>query len=367
MGKTHQACWVTLCMRGDGYGPGVIALAHALQMVGSQYPLVCMTTPDVSPELIKDIQESGSINFAVEYIQRPVNPLITARQMELYGSWITQSFTKARCLQLYQLGYQRCIFLDADILPLENIDHLMDLQFPAATLSSPWSIEWDPSQFKRYSTAMYPTDHGEVAPPGLVAANLNGGFTIFGSMIGLPLSAENWERYLGVIHQSQEPYGHRCWSTHDEQSLVECFKECGWTHIHQRYNYVSHKIDWITKPDGTVWTPSVLHYFSSTKPWLLAKPYQTDYNVDKIWWCVIWHLCYIKNPKHKWKSTVMLKTVAKIAQDQTGVLPTFKLTTMDDEWFSWLGKVLEKNEMLNLIYNGRSKLFSRSIQSNPSA
>jgi lipopolysaccharide biosynthesis glycosyltransferase len=332
-----KKAYVLLCMKGDHYGPGVIACAYSLRQTGTSNDIVCMVTDDVSQEMRAAISTVCTVK-KVEYLNFPVKALITQKQEEMYGRWLSQSFTKGQCLALYN-EYQKIIFIDADMIVTQNIDHLFELDAPAGTFSSPWAKEFDTAG--PYSLAGYPTEHRAKVPWNQIYNNLTkSGYTFIGSLILLEPTQENYARFLVNIKnqvQKQGAYGYRCWSTHDEQSIIEAFPT-DWTNIHQRYNFICHKSVWIQSGQNKTYVPHTLHYFADKKPWMhpIDKKWtSTIYNTDIIWWYLFW--CWTSLHKKEFelinKSDFPLMPYLKDAKIEDFKL---KISRMDYEHFPWI-------------------------------
>lgn len=175
------------------------------------------------------------------------------------------------------------MLLDADLLPIRNIDHLFEMSAPAATFSSPWAKPYrklgydDPYKvFSIHSTdqndVLKGLRHGDkvdnskirdairlslehsksVENKGsylalgkrnaLSVLNLDG---FVGSVVLLEPSMASYKIFNAFVC-SQQPFGiPGCHSGFDEQSIVLFFymqdPETKWTHISQ----VCAKIQWI--------------------------------------------------------------------------------------------------------------------------
>ncbi|AGE89949.1 P13 protein [Spodoptera littoralis nucleopolyhedrovirus] len=113
--------FVTLVMLGDRYVAGAMVLAKSLLMTGTVHDLVCMVTSDVSESAVAKLKTYYRIK-RVEYVRRKCPRMLTKRQNQLYGDWISCSFTKWQCLNMTE--YEKIVYLDADHLVVKNIDHL---------------------------------------------------------------------------------------------------------------------------------------------------------------------------------------------------------------------------------------------------
>ncbi|XP_026732195.1 glycogenin-2-like isoform X4 [Trichoplusia ni] len=123
--------WVTLATN-DSYGLGALVLAHSLRRVGSSYPAVVLITPAVTEPMrdrlravfaeviIVDVLDSGDAAH-LALLQRPELGI---------------TFTKIHCWNLTQ--YDKCVFLDADTLVVQNSDELFDREQLSAAPDVGW-------------------------------------------------------------------------------------------------------------------------------------------------------------------------------------------------------------------------------------
>lgn len=326
--------YVMLCMRGDAYVPGVIAMAESIRMTKTQHDIVCMCTPDVTDDACELIATVARV-VKIDYVQYNTKKMKTKRQMELYGSWLSQAYTKWRCLELTE--YKKILFVDADMIVANNIDHLFDLQAPAGTFSTPWAREY--AKESTFDLRGYPSEHGACVTAESIEKTFErtNGYTMIASMVLLEPNQKEFDELCSMIEHMQ-PFGLDNWSTPDEQSLTYYYgveKKRNWTMIHQRYNSIVHKVDWLRDTKrGTCQVPHALHYFSSTKPWQDKDPIaKTVFNTSRIWWYVMrqWWLREQRDipgadgkPLTCWEE---MKTAEHIKLARTRI---------DDKFFPWL-------------------------------
>lgn len=279
-----------LCMKKDGYVPGVICTAESIRRSGSKNDILVMVTPDVSDAACELMLSSCTKIVKIPYITFPTKNMKTKRQMELYGSWLSEAYTKWNCLTL--TDYQKVLFIDADIIVVQNLDHIFELQAPAGTFSTPWASTF--TKQPGFNLDGYPTEHASPVPTAAILKALkSGGYTFIASLVLLHPCLSTFTRYIKTINRIL-PFGFDNYSTPDEQSLAFYYaaNNIQWTHIHQRYNFIVHKLQWLITKTGAITVPHVLHYFSSKKPWLTTTDFHTSiYSTDKIWWYVLlqWH------------------------------------------------------------------------------
>lgn len=265
--------WCTLVMCGDGYVPGALVLARSIREHKSKYPAWCMVTPDVSVGAREILAKSFDRVIPVDYIEHPCRKMLSTKQQRMYGAWIERSFTKWRILDDTLFPVDKIMFVDADIIFLENIDELFGLDAPAATYSLPWAQPWtDGGMYNPYGVLK----HGDKVPLAAVSKGLDPpmpSMVGLGSMVLVRPDRAVYTRMVSVLTDNTT-YGHRlCTSGFDEQLLAETFLRCKLTptYIHQRYNWHAGKDYWLEKGDR----PRVRHYFND-KPWNQARDTWSD-------------------------------------------------------------------------------------------
>lgn len=277
--------YVFLVMKGDTYVPGVVCAAESIRKNGSLHDIVCMVTPDVSERARLTLQLSATV-IEIPYMRYESKPMMTARQMELYESWFSESYTKWYCLNFTQ--YKKILFIDADMLILQSLDHLFGLEAPAATFSTPWAREFDPES--EFGLTDYPTEHGStVSHENIGRALRSGGYTFIASLVLLEPSTEMYNRLVTIV-ESRALFDCVNYSTPDEQSLslLYCDARRNWTFVHQKYNFIIHKLQWLTTGDRCT-VPHALHYFSTKKPWGNTYDFaRSPWNTDRLWWYFMW-------------------------------------------------------------------------------
>jgi hypothetical protein len=343
-GPVSKYAYVLLVMCGDAYTPGAIVMAESIRMTrkqeGASIPppdIVCVCTPDVSERARAAIATVARV-VSIDYVRYDTKRMKTSRQMELYGAWLSEAYTKWRCLELTE--YQKVLFVDADLLVVNNIDHLFALQAPAGTFSTPWAREYSPES--SFDLRGYPRDHGAVVPAKTIMDTIKrgNGYLAFASMLLLEPNRKAFQELCAMV-EGMQPFGIDSWSTPDEQSIVLYYARQGvnWSMIHQKYNAIVYKINWLRQRQGreiTITVPHVLHYFSSKKPWLMTSEFQSsEFNTDKVWWYVMrqWWLRERRDIKSADGKTNLPRWDEMKAAEKI----TLKRTKLDDEMFPWLG------------------------------
>lgn len=126
--KKYAYC--TLIMGHDlDYVRGAIALARTCHKFNN-YPLIIMITPDVAKhkiiiETLSSLVGSKNVRI-VDYITAPVNmdAPFSHKQRMIYNNWMSESFTKYRCLEF--LEYDKILFVDADVIFINTTDYIFE-------------------------------------------------------------------------------------------------------------------------------------------------------------------------------------------------------------------------------------------------
>ncbi len=255
---SNKYAYVWCIFGGNNYIAGLLASAFSVKKTQTPYDLVCMHTGDVDTKLLG---RSFDKVVEVDYLQYRSKELKTRKQREIYGEWIDKSYTKMNCLGLTE--YTKVLFLDADTIIDMNIDHLFDLQAPAATFSSPWGDKYKGT----IPLGMYPNNLGDKVNSEMIIESLYGhGVVAIATTLLLEPNKKDLENYKSFL-SFNEPFGFTtCNSGFDEQSITYFYsevKKVNWTHIHQRYNFIPWKTNWLPHGDK----PYVYHFFNKMKPW----------------------------------------------------------------------------------------------------
>jgi hypothetical protein len=126
-------CYVTLIMGGNDYVAGALLMAYLFRKFNTKYEVNVMVTPDVTA--IDDLRKVFDNVFVINYIQISalnsyINQFIKTKWPKWIHqySWLKNSFTK---FNLFNLPYDKICFLDADMFPLKNTDHVFSYAAPA--------------------------------------------------------------------------------------------------------------------------------------------------------------------------------------------------------------------------------------------
>ncbi|CAG0922128.1 unnamed protein product [Notodromas monacha] len=123
--------WVTLATN-DTYALGALVLAHSLSRARTSRALVVMVAPQVSPGIREVLAEVYNEVKEVDVLDSRDEANLALIQRPELGV----TFTKLHC---WRLGnYNKCVFLDADTLVMQNCDELFEHEELSAAPDCGW-------------------------------------------------------------------------------------------------------------------------------------------------------------------------------------------------------------------------------------
>ncbi|QUC23041.1 uncharacterized protein UV8b_07282 [Ustilaginoidea virens] len=254
--------WASL-ITSDAYLPGLLTLNHALRGVGSSYPLVALYTPSLSAAALAALAARAIPALAV--------PALSPRSGKSYPDdpRFDDCWTKLVVFSL--VGFARLVLLDADMLPLRNMDELMDLPLDAdrRVFAAAHACVCNPLGKPHYPRAWVPRncaftaqhadpDAAQVRAPDAAAGlgALNSGLLVVRPSHGL------FDQIVGHMHANADRY------THPDQDLLADLYRGRWVALPYVYNALK------TMPargvHDAIWRPGSIknvHYILSPKPW----------------------------------------------------------------------------------------------------
>jgi lipopolysaccharide biosynthesis glycosyltransferase len=283
-----KQAYVYCIFGGDSYVPGVIASIASILEAKTTREIVVMVT-DVSDKSIKQLKTISRV-VVVPYLRFKSKKLKMEKQRDIY-TWIDSSYTKWNCLNL---DYDKIVFIDADTIVLKSLDHLFDLQAPAATWSSPWANKYKSDKYlkkeeKECESTNFNIEHSKTKTGEIISMQdvdrtvRNNGNSFIASLLVLEPSKEHYNSLVKLCSEKAHlGFNMDVYNGCDEQALTYFYRFVvpkNWTHIHQKYNFIIHKNEWL---EGE--TPEMLHYYNNTKPWMGDYWYNTFWDTDNIWW-----------------------------------------------------------------------------------
>lgn len=268
-GHGERSCWITLLTK-PSYLPGVMILAHTLDKHDSQHPLIVQYTTSLGERAVAALESEAKLHKRI--VPQQVDLLLPPEGHENIGSVAERfkdTFTKLRAFQVYEQGYTRAVFLDADVAIFRQPDEIFDLALPGrdwlganhACVCNLDGDKWAPPEWNKgncaYSTLTEPSGVAE-CPEGDCRPTyrlLNGGMLLF-----YP-SEQLWERMLHVFNTSERVQSYQF----PDQDFLADFYRDKWQPLSWKYNALKTMRYWHPQ----MWSDEeliVLHYIVD-KPW----------------------------------------------------------------------------------------------------
>lgn len=176
------------------YLEGAILTALGLRKQNTKFKIICMVTPDITDDVNNKLKIVYDKVFIVDYI----SPLETAG-IKINGNIFDKTiyenknsyndmcniFTKLHIFDYKKFPYDKVLFIDNDLIPLENFDDLFNIDVPAGWLEK--ILELETKQGDKY-TRVWGTynniKHGELIPKELTdiykepGRDINGGLLL---------------------------------------------------------------------------------------------------------------------------------------------------------------------------------------------
>ncbi|MBP2167355.1 lipopolysaccharide biosynthesis glycosyltransferase [Erwinia toletana] len=269
-----MSAWITLLTQPE-YLTGVQTLHQSLRQSKTAYPLVVMVTENIAPAICAQLKADGCEVIAVA----PLNPHPDLTH-HYASAQFAEVWTKLRAWQL--TDYQRLVFLDADMLVVQNMDELMTLELPENGIAACHACRCNPNSIASYPKSWVPEncfytwqDRQQPAPAQL-DAYFNAGFLVLTPDAEVFSALES--RIAAIDDLSRYQFS--------EQDLLN-------EHFHGRWKglpYIYNALKTLSVQHAATWDMAQvknIHY-------ILAKPWQRDwqqpaaqrdryYDLDVLW------------------------------------------------------------------------------------
>ncbi|CAD7938168.1 unnamed protein product [Amoebophrya sp. A25] len=267
--KENNAFVIFLWGKSIEYVLGACVLGKSLRNSKTKHDLLCLHTKEV-PEL-----RSLRRYWRTQRIEH-----VAASDKALYGGWQEQSrfahvFTKLHALRLYD--YEKVLVLDIDMIVKHNIDHLFNLQTPAAMRrganNNSRYRHGDPLDGRAFFCPENPDEK-------LDDVNSLSWYQGTGINAGVMLFRPDKWRYEDVctVVKSWRHPEHICTTAPEQDFLSRYFADAPWYNISVRYNFQLHQVFHNLNPLNDAarkryLSPTtrekicVIHYSGALKPW----------------------------------------------------------------------------------------------------
>ncbi|KAG0168929.1 hypothetical protein DFQ28_002447 [Apophysomyces sp. BC1034] len=145
-----KSAWAVVLTSTNKYVSGVLALKYTLDKFKSAFPLLILHTPIVSEEALDVLRDAGCLLREIE----PVRPKGKVTYLyERFGD------TWTKLVAWDQEDYERLVLLDADMLPLHNMDELMTMSLPDTRwVAASHACVCNPQKVKAYPVNWIPSN-----------------------------------------------------------------------------------------------------------------------------------------------------------------------------------------------------------------
>ena len=319
----EKSCWVTLVTKAS-YVPGAIVLAHTLDKHHSKYPFLIQYTSSLGDEAVKALEAESKAKGRIQ-LQR-VELLLPRKDQENTGSVAERfkdTFTKLRAFQVYELGYTRACFLDADMAVFRNPDDLFDSKLPGrdwlgcnhACVCNLDHDSWAPEEWHKGNCAYTPLTGpdevaAEITPDSRPTYRLlNGGMLLF-----YP-TEELWNDMLHYFDTTDKL---KTYQFPDQDFLADYFRN-RWHPLSWKYNALKTMRYWHPQ----MWSDDklvVLHYIVD-KPWErqvspegIAGHLGRDGETHRWWWDI--YREWLQDRQTSGNNKVVLDLMTKLVDTQ---------------------------------------------------
>lgn len=146
-GKIQKAAWAVILTTANKYVDGIVVIAQKLKKLHSKYPLVVLYTPETVPDkVVARLSNYGCIMVVIEPI-KPTSPV--KYQVERFA----ETWTKLRVWE--QTDYDRLVLMDADMLPLQNMDELMTIPLAPDSVAASHACTCNPQKISNYPSSWW--------------------------------------------------------------------------------------------------------------------------------------------------------------------------------------------------------------------
>ncbi|OON39800.1 glycosyl transferase [Izhakiella australiensis] len=274
MSSKDNKAWATLLTQ-PGYRPGVEALQRSLRRSGSRWPLVVMVTDAIDSGLRNQLEAQGCLIRQVPMVgpdPQLAHRYANARFAEVWsklGAWNLTEFS-------------RLVFLDADMLVVQNMDELFDLALAPDTIAACHACRCNPNRIASYPAHWQPEncyyswcqDAAMTAhPPAKVDNYLNGGLLVLQPDAGV------YQQMMGQLAAMTDISA----LFFAEQDFLNDFYRQRWQPLHYGYN----ALKTLSHQHPQMWDMQRvknIHYIID-KPWeKYPQPGDQWFELHRLWW-----------------------------------------------------------------------------------
>ncbi|KAI8145353.1 nucleotide-diphospho-sugar transferase [Fennellomyces sp. T-0311] len=268
-----NAAWMLVLTSTNSYVKGAITLAHALRRLKTHYPLVVLYTSAVSPGAQQLLKDAGCI-------MKEIDPIHPPGKASYFAERFVETWTKLAVWN--QDEYERVVLLDADMLPLQNMDELMTFPLPDHDyVAASHACTCNPQKIKAYPSDWIPANCAHTSSTACKNNYFNSG------LIVLEPSQRKFRdivaRLYGIPDLSIYPFP-------DQDFLNDVFAR-KWIPLPYIYNSLK-TLSYAHSATFNIRHVKNIHYILTPKPWDIdteQEPSQDDaryYDQYRLWWSV---------------------------------------------------------------------------------
>ncbi|CAO3697659.1 unnamed protein product [Rhizopus stolonifer] len=263
---SRRSAWTIVLTSSNDYVKGIVTMKYAMR--NSQYPLLILYTPNVSLETIKLLQNSGCLVKQIEPIHPPGKTNYTFERF-------TETWSKLAVWS--QTEYERLVLLDADMLPLQNMDELIEMDLPKGWIAASHACTCNPQKFSHYPPHWIPASCAYTQSPAKTA--------YFNS--GLVVLSPDTAKFKSMMDDLNAVQDLSIYPFPDQDFLNEQFKD-QWKPLPYVYNALK-TLQWAHEPMWNLKSVKNLHYIL-TKPWDICLGQELSSvelvykDLYQIWW-----------------------------------------------------------------------------------
>ncbi|CAK9885269.1 MAG: hypothetical protein XXXJIFNMEKO3_01665 [Candidatus Erwinia impunctatus] len=268
--------WTTLLTQPE-YLIGVEALLTSLKKVQSRYPLVVLVTPSISEADRQQLISRGALLHEVT----PLRPREGAEE-NYANARFAEVWSKLAVWQL--TDYQRVVFLDADMLVINNMDELFDLALDEGQIAACHACRCNPERIASYPESWQPDncfyswctgiEHTEQTDK--VDNYLNGGLLV------LKPDQQVYDDMVAKLH-----------SYDDLKKFIFAEQDFLNEYYHQRWKplpYIYNALKTLPFQHPDMWSLGDVKnlHFIIDKPWeKKPRPGERFYGLHNLWWDIV--------------------------------------------------------------------------------
>lgn len=144
----NRAAWAIVLTSSNKYVKGILAMAEALRRVRSRYPLLVLHTDAVTQPVLQLLKSSGCL-------LKQIDPVRPRGKASYFTPRFVETWTKLAVWN-QDKEYDRLVLMDADMLPLQNMDELMTMQLETRdTIAACHACTCNPQKIKAYPANWY--------------------------------------------------------------------------------------------------------------------------------------------------------------------------------------------------------------------